>query len=302
MSGTVSGEGRSMTRSIEQGVRAARSLVPYWSRIIGRAGLDAISPESQLIASSIGFFTLFSIFPLVLLAVAIGSRWVDPLLVESRMVRQLEFVAPALESLIGSNLHSLVTTRAPVTGIALLALFWSATSVFNVLTRAMDKIWGADINRSRLVWRHRGLAIISVLVITGLLLVASIVESTIIIVLNRFIPDALAPLEPLTTEAWSLAVSVGLFFMLYYFLPHIRLTWRSALPGAIIAGTLWDLAKRAFLAFIAYYLHSTNLVYGSVATIIAFLAWSYISSVILLFGAYVNRRAADARAQRLKPI
>ncbi|MBU0705157.1 MAG: YihY/virulence factor BrkB family protein, partial [Chloroflexi bacterium] len=71
-------------------------------------------------------------------------------------------------------------------------------------------------------------------------------------------------------------------------LPHGAATWREVLPGAIGAGFLWELAKKAFLFFVSTYISISNLVYGSVAAIIAFLAWAYLSSLIFLFGAYLS--------------
>ena len=70
--------------------------------------------------------------------------------------------------------------------------------------------------------------------------------------------------------------------------PHGATTWREVLPGAVGAGILWELAKKAFLSFVATYISISNLVYGSVATIIAFLLWAYISSLIFIFGAYLS--------------
>ena len=55
-----------------------------WGRLALRALQTATAPESQLVASSIGFFTLFSVFPLALLAVALASNWLDPVLAEQR--------------------------------------------------------------------------------------------------------------------------------------------------------------------------------------------------------------------------
>ena len=71
-------------------------------------------------------------------------------------------------------------------------------------------------------------------------------------------------------------------------LPHGTSTWREILPGAIGAGFLWELAKKAFLFFVSTYISVSNLVYGSVAAIIAFLVWAYLSALIFLFGAYLN--------------
>ncbi len=260
-----------------------------WSRISLRAAREALSPESQLVASSISFFTFLSLFPLILLIVAVGSRWLDPLLIERGLVEQLEFVAPGLQALLGDNLATLASARTSITGIALVTLLWSASGMFNTLTRVMDRLWGADINQSRSIWRHRGLAILSALVISTILLVVATVEGTAVTILNSLLPAELEPIKPLTTQLWSILISIGLFAVLYYFLPHIKLSWRNVLPGAILAGLLWEVAKRLFLYFIGAYLSRSNLVYGSVATVIAFLMWTYVSGIILLFGAYANR-------------
>jgi membrane protein len=75
---------------------------------------------------------------------------------------------------------------------------------------------------------------------------------------------------------------------LYIMLPHGPSTWREILPGAIGAGVLWELAKKAFLFFVSTYISVSNLVYGSVAAIIVFLVWAYLSALIFLFGAYLN--------------
>lgn len=265
-----------------------------WGGLALRSLQDALAPESQLIASSIGYFTLFSLFPLALLVIAIASNWLDPLLAETRIVAEMEFVVPGLDSMLGENLQNLARARGPVTGIAALMLIWSASSVFNVVTRAMDRIWGADINHRRSVWRHRTLAVIMVLIITTLLLVASTIEGTILTILNTLLPSGLAGIGPFTTRFWAVFLNVLLFTLLYYFVPHVKVGWREVMPGAIMAGILWQMAKQLFLYFVSNYLSRSNLVYGSVGTIIAFLTWTYISSLILLFGAYFNRYVAGA--------
>jgi membrane protein len=269
-----------------------------WGRLCLRAAQTATAPESQMVASSIGFFTLFSVFPLALLVVALASNWLDPVLAETRIVAELEFAVPGLDALLGSNLQNLVQARGPVTGIAALTLLWSASSAFNVITRAMDRIWGADINHRRAVWRHRTLAVAGVLLVTVVLLVATIVESSALAVFNRFLPSRLDPIGPYTGRFWAALLNVVLFAVLYRFTPHVRLRWREVIVGAVLAGVLWQAAKQLFLYFISNYLSSSNLVYGSVGAIIAFLIWTYISSVILLFGALVNRYAALAKGAR----
>lgn len=263
-----------------------------WTRLTLGALGDAFAPESQLVASSISYYTLYSLFPMALFVFAVVSKWLDPLLAEARIIAELEFVVPGFEALLGENLQKIATARGPVTGVAAVMLLWSSSNVFNVITRTMDRIWGADINRRRSVWRHRTLAVLMVLIITALLLLASTVEGTILTILNEFVPDVLSEFEPLTTRFWSVLLNVILFALLYYFIPHVKVSWRDVLPGAVLAGIFWQLAKILFLYFASMFLSRSNLIYGSFATIIAFLTWAYFSSIILLFGAYLNRRAA----------
>lgn len=269
--------------------------IQHWGRLSLLSIQDALAPESQLIASSIGYYTLFSLFPLTLLVFAIASNWLDPLLAETRIISELEFIIPGLEALLGENLQNIAIARGPVTGIAAIMLVWSASSMFNVLTRAMDRIWGADINLRRSIWRHRTLAVIMVLIITTLLIVASTIEGTILTILNTLLPDVLSGVGPYTTRFWAVFLNIILFALLYTFLPHVKMGWREVLPGAVAAGFLWQGAKYVFLYFVANFLSRSNLVYGSFGTIIAFLTWTYVSSLILLCGAYLNRHAAIAR-------
>jgi membrane protein len=76
--------------------------------------------------------------------------------------------------------------------------------------------------------------------------------------------------------------------VIYTFLPHGTSTWREILPGAMGAGLLWEFAKKIFLFFVATYISLSNLVYGSVAAILAILTWAYLSGLIFLFGAHLS--------------
>jgi membrane protein len=287
--------GRFTTDALGQTLTEWWVVLGRWGRLAWRALRTAIAPESQMVASSIGFFTLFSVFPLALLAVALASNWLDPVLAEQRIVAELEFVVPGLDALLGANLQNLVQARGPVTGLAALALVWSASGAFNVITRAMDRIWGADINHRRSMWRHRTLAVVTVLLVAVLLLLATMIEGPLLTIVNSLMPERLSSIGPYTDRFWAIFLNVILFAILYRFMPHVRLRWRDALPGAILAGVLWQAAKQLSSLFIAGYLSTSNLIYGSVGAIIAFLMWTYVSSVILLFGALLNRYAAEER-------
>ncbi|MGH8595109.1 MAG: YihY/virulence factor BrkB family protein, partial [Gammaproteobacteria bacterium] len=81
----------------------------------------------------------------------------------------------------------------------------------------------------------------------------------------------------------SVAVTIILFTVLYKILPNTHVPFTEALPGAVLAGVLWEAAKFGF-AYLLPYFHY-DLLYGSIGAAVALLTWVYLSSVIMLFGA-----------------
>ncbi len=275
-----------------------------WPGIFLSALRQTISPESSMAAASIAYFALFSFFPLVFFTSVIVGTWLEPLVDRSQIVRQLDFVAPALAYLLESQLARLVEVEQTVTGVALIALLWSSSSIFYVLTRTLNRIWGARSRRP--VWQHRGMAVLTLLIISGVLLSASITYSTVVTFLELLMPSQLQQLSGLGSQMAALGVDVLLFGLLYRFLPRFPVKWRDVWLGAVGAGLLWEVVKQAFFFYTTYYLaqpNLTELIYGSVVTIIAFMAWSYASSLIFIFGAYLNvayrerRRRGEAAGQ-----
>jgi membrane protein len=112
------------------------------------------------------------------------------------------------------------------------------------------------------------------------------------------LPGPIIPIGGGISFVVAILLDVVLFMVLYIMLPHGSSTWREILPGAIGAGLLWELAKKVFLLFISTYISVSNLVYGSVAAIIAFLLWAYLSGLIFLFGAYLSVSYYQQRQQQ----
>jgi membrane protein len=69
-------------------------------------------------------------------------------------------------------------------------------------------------------------------------------------------------------------------------MPNARVTVRDTIPGAVLAGILWESAKYVF-AWSLHYFHYDQ-IYGSVGAVVAVLTWGYVSSLILLFGAQLT--------------
>lgn len=273
-------------RRVERALRQLDERTHGWLGLLANAARETISSDSALTSAAIAYFTFFSLFPLILLSIFIASFKIIPLLNQQFILSKIEFIAPALGQLLGQNISHIIQTRAPVTAIALITLIWSASNVFNTLNQTLYEIWGYQ--RPRRLWEQRGLAILFVLAFVGPILIVASFASSVVGSISTLLPTQIKPLVDLTSLLVAVLLDVSLFMLLYILFPHGRSCWRAILPGAIGAGLLWELAKIAFLAFVASYVSVSNLIYGSVATIIAFLTWAYLSGHIFLFGAYLS--------------
>jgi len=202
------------------------------------------------------------------------------------IVQRLEFIAPALGRLLGQNFDEIIKSRGPVTIVAVVGLIWSASTIFSTLNQTLNEIWG--IKRRRPIWKQRGLAILFVLAFVGPALFMFSFVGSIIADFHIGLPAQTSALGGAIGFLVAILLDVLLFMLLYIMFPHRPATWRAILPGALAAGLLWELAKKAFLLFISTYISMSNLVYGSVAAIIAFLTWAYLSGLIFLFGAFLS--------------
>ena len=243
-------------------------------------------PDTAIMASAIAYISLFSLFPLIILSISLASFSFGSSVNQYETIRQLEFIAPALGQLLGENINQVIRTRGPVTGFALLSLIWSASTIFYTLTHTLNEIWNVEQRHSS--WKIRGVAILFVLAFIGPALFLISLAGSVIANIRFWLPDLILPLGPGISLLMTILLDVALFMIVYMILPHGASTWRELLPGSVGAGLLWEFAKRTFLSFVSTYITITNLVYGTLATIIAFLFWAYISSLIFIFGAYLS--------------
>ncbi len=257
-----------------------------WLGVLWIATQQTLKPETSVMASAIAYFSLFSLFPLILLSISIASLRLGPDLDQHVIVTQLEFIAPALNELLGENIDRIIQARGTVSTVALISLIWSASSVFYTLTHTLNELWHK--RQSRAAWKRRGLAILFVLAFVGPTLFLISMAGSVLSNLRYWLPNQILPFRDGISLVLTILLDVTLFMALYMMLPHGTSKWREILPGAIAAGLLWEFAKKVFLIFISTYISISNLVYGTVAVIIAFLAWAYFSSLIFLFGAYVS--------------
>lgn len=262
-----------------------------WLTLFIRTGLAFDQDNGAVISRSIAYYALFSLFPLLLVLISVGSAVLTAGATQETILELVERLIPVAADLVQDNIEQVLEAQSTVGILALLGLVWSASGVFTAMYRAVNRAWGNP--KSQLFWSEKlfGLAVV---LFFGLVLLATTLYSTILSLLRSWqgaffdweLPAYLQTsqlLDWLSTLLPPLITAIA-FIILYRTIPRNRVTWRDVWLGGLVAGLSWEAARRLYtwyLSNVARY----SLIYGSVGAIIGFLLWSYLSAMILLLGA-----------------
>jgi len=253
-------------------------------------------------AAAIAYYTLFSVFPLTLLLVSLGSFVLNSEQARAAAIGAVGTYLPAAVELVQRNIERVLQLRGTASVIGLIGFIWAASGVFGSLSRAVNRAW--DLERPRPAWAERALAAGLVLLV-AFLFSFSLLSTTVIEVALRLSRALLeqthftgAPVLQLGSRILPYVSTVLLLTFLYAVLPSTRVSLVEALPCALTTSFAWEVAKQGFTVYITSFA-TYNLVYGSLGAVIAMLLWSYISGVIILLGAeftvqYARRRRGEA--------
>jgi len=286
-------------------LRRAATRAPGEIRLAALAiwrGVTGIYHSNDLtFASSIAYYALLSLFPFFLLVLSILASVTDNDIDRASVLdfvlryfpRQFEFVNSQLQSMQSAGI------RLGIFGSVLMV--WAAMGVFSAITSAVNHAWGVEKQPSYL--KHKLMAFMmlvtaSLLLLIGLLLVSAInlAEARWFAVIMARAPGLLV-LEGWALKSASTVIFIFLVGLIFYFVPNAAVRFRDVWVGAILTGLLWRGALAGFSRYVRDLHHFS--VHGSIAAVVVFLVWIYISAVILLYGVEVT--AAYARLRRRRP-
>ena len=258
--------------------------------------------------ASLAYYTLFSLAPILVIAVAIAGLVFGEEAVRGQIAAQLRGLigttgAEAIQSVVLSA--SISQQAATATVLGLLAFIFGATGVFVELEAALNDIWkvnGRTANRGviGMIWDR--LVSFGLVAIVGFLLLVSLLVSTALAALSHYASGRL----PLPTLVWaaidlafSLSVVTVLFALVYKVLPNVRLPWRDAWAGGLVTALLFSVGK----ILIGLYLGQSSLAssYGAAGSVVVLLAWVYYAAQVVLLGAEFTRSYSVARANAGAP-
>jgi membrane protein len=289
---------RSLTRRV---LRAAASIASDAARAAWRGFLDFYNSSDLTHAASIAYYALLSLFPFLLFVLSLlGAATVS----EDDRREVLNFVFryfPRQFDFVTSQLDSFRRSRITLGVAGSLLTIWAALGVFGAVTTAVNYAWGVEKQPN--YFKHKlvsfvMLATSGLLMFLALLLVSvhGVAESHWFAAVAQRVPVLLAIGSFLSRWAatFILIVVVGLVF---YFVPNARVRFRDVWLGAIVTGLLW----RGALAAFSYYVRDLSRfvsIHGSIAAVVVFLWWVFISAVIFIYGVEFTAEYARLRARR----
>jgi membrane protein len=273
------------------------SLLAIWRGVGG-----FYNSHDLTFASSIAYYALLSLFPFFLLVFSIlGSVTTNPAdrsaileFILRYFPRQFEFVTTQMDSLQQSRV------RLGFAGSFL--MIWASMGVFGAITSAVNHAWGVDKQPSYL--KHKLISFVmlvaaSLLLLIGLLMVSAInvVEARWFAVVAVRAPQ-LAVLHHFAIRWATTAVFIAVVGLIFYFVPNAKVRFRDVWVGAVVTGLAWRGALFGFSWYVKDLTRFSN-IHGSIAAVVVFLVWIYITAVLLLYGVEVT--AANARLRRHRP-
>ncbi|HRP28230.1 MAG TPA: YihY family inner membrane protein [Burkholderiaceae bacterium] len=248
-----------------------------------------------LTASSLTFTTIMALVPLVTVALALFSAF--PMFGRFQDALQRYFLQSLVPASIAQpvmqGLTSFAEQATKVGSLGLAFLVVTALALMATIDRALNNIWRVRRMRSfgRRVLIYWGVTTLLPLVFGVALSVASLAVSASRDLVGgtpggvRFLFDLLA------FAMLGVAMSA-----MYHFIPNTHVRWRHAIAGGLFVAVAFEIAKRA-LAWYLLRVPGYSLVYGAFATVPIFLLWTYMSWLIVLFGAVIAAYAPSLQSR-----
>jgi membrane protein len=278
-----------------------RRLLREAACLIKDAALGWNAHHAMRLGAALAYYTIFSIGPLLLIAIAIAGLVFGPEAANQQIVATLSqhigsSAATAIEVAI-DNAHRGGGGRfATLIGFAV--LLFAAGVLFAQLQSAFNEIFGAPARPRRAVWSwiKKRLLSFALVLATGLFLLLSLLATATLAAVGRWLATSfdgrLALLQRLDFVL-AFALMSTLFALLFKVLPDVALGWRDVWPGALVTAALFALGKLVLSLYVAR--AGVGSSHGAAGSMIVLMVWVYYSSQILFFGAELTRAWAARR-------
>lgn len=269
----------------------------YLKRIWDNAAEDNV----LFLAGGIAFNILLAAIPFILLLIT-GLTYLLPAISPDPSVAINEFIDRLLPVASGGTsaaVHSLLNealrTRGSVTLYSALLFAWLSTRLFGSLRTALADVF--DIDNERSIIRGKIFDFQITMVATVLFVASTVVSTYLSLATTRGLSvlvglglrrDVMGEVEYYIGRSIAWLFITLMFFALYKYLPIRKIRARTALLGAVFAGTLFEAARQVF-RIIVRSVNPSSLYTGTIAIIVIIVVWTYYAALIFLIGGEVGQ-------------
>ena len=251
---------------------------------------ELIEDDATHMAAAISYYTLLSMFPLIVGLISVLSLfWEDPT-VQELIITWASGFLPESQKFIEDSIRPIIAARGGIGVLALIGLFWTGSAIFGGITRSINRAW--DVHADRPIYLSKARQLVMAFM-TGLLFLASMTINTFVVFAER-LAERLPLVGVLVSNssvamlyAGSFALIFIVFLMLYKYVPNAKTYWKDVWAGALVAAVLFEITEYAFILYLSRFAGFAN-VYGALSPVIVLLIWSYVGGLILILGAEVS--------------
>ncbi len=251
-----------------------------------------VSHNASSLGAALAYYTIFSIAPILIIAVAIAGYVFGATSAESQVLVEMRGLigdagAAALQNLLLSAHQSDKKGIAAVIGVVTLLV--GASSVFGELQNTLDHIWQSTPQKQTKAWwrvLHSRLLSFGLILGVGFLLLVSLIASAALAAVDTWlgaVMPALSVVLPVLDIGLSIGISTILFAMIFKYVPREEVAWSDVWIGGAVTACLFAIGKY----LIGLYLGRSSLssAYGAAGSVMILLLWIYYSAQIFLLGA-----------------
>ena len=266
-------------------------MMPLFMRAYVKSRHDHVKD----MAACIAYFSLLSLFPLLLGVIAVSSLFLEPADAENRLEALLSSTLPGSAGFVSQNIESVFRLRGAASLASIVILLWSARKIAGAIDRGLNNALGTG---SGIPFYWASFRSFGIMLLVSISLLGAVAFATLTEIVPRFDLTALGDradyaLGFLGRHGSSVVVGTIVLLAIYLFVPRQRPQWSDALFGAIVTAIMLECGKAAFAHYVRI---SGNFetIYGSVSSIIVLLLWFYYSARVFLYGAeLIAVRRAD---------
>jgi inner membrane protein YhjD len=251
-------------------------------------------------AAALTYYTFFSLFPLLIFAVAaVGYLTFGNADLKGDILRAGFNAVPMLaDALSPQGLDAIERRRQELalTGVAL--ALYSGSGAVVALEHALNKLWHVRVEPKFLHKRMRSLLWLAILggAAVGSLALSALARSLGAVFEN--LPVVGTVIGITIIHAVGIVVDTLIFSAAFRVLPALELSWRSVLPGALVAAIAFEVLKSAGAAYLDAGADTRSATFGTFAAAAGLLVASYLISQITLLSAEINVVLAERRRTR----